>query len=50
MIWQRKVKSKDQSVDFDHMLTIYKIKDKKREKILRKLYIKKLERKWKNLI
>ena len=50
MIWQRKVKSQAQSVDFDQMLTFYKIREEKQSKILRKLYIQKLRRKWKILI
>ena len=43
-------KSQGQSIDFDQMLTFYKIIEEKGDKILRKLYIKKLERKRKILI
>ena len=45
MIRQRKVKSKGQSIDFDQMLTFYKIREEKGHKILQKLYIHKQERK-----
>ena len=51
MIWQGKVKSQGQSIDFDHMLAFCKIREEKGEKILPKLkYIQKLERKCKILI
>ena len=43
-------KSQGQSIDFDQTLTFYKIIEEKGDKILRKLYIKKLERKRKILI
>ena len=44
-IWRRKVKIQGQSIDFDQTLTFYKINEEKGEKILRKLYFQKLERK-----
>ena len=47
---RKKVKSQGQSVDFDKTLTVCKIREKKDEKILRKLYFQKLEKKWKILI
>ena len=48
--FRRKVKSQGQRVDFDKTLTFYKIKEEKGEKILRKLYLQKLERKRRVLI
>ena len=45
MIWWIKVKIQGQSIDFYQMLTFYKIIEEKGHKILRKLYIQKLERK-----
>ena len=50
MIWWRKVKSQGQSIDFDQMMTFCKSTEEKEGIILRKLYIQKLERKWKILI
>ena len=44
-IRRRKDKSQCQSVDFDQTFTFSKIREKKGEKILRKLYFQKLERK-----
>ena len=49
-IWRTKVKGQGQSVDFEHMLTFCKIREENSEKILRKLYFQKLERKWKIFI
>ena len=37
-VWRIKVKSQSQSIDFDPTLTFYKIREEKREIILRKLY------------
>ena len=45
IIWRRKLKSQGQSINFDYTLTFYKIREKKGEKILQKLYFWKLERK-----
>ena len=45
MIWQRKVKSQGQNVDFDQLLTFCRIRKQKDSKILLKLYIQKLEKK-----
>ena len=50
MIWQTKVKSQGQSIDFYNILTFYKIREEINGKILWKLDMKKLERKWKYLI
>ena len=50
MIWRIKVRSEGQRVDFDQMLTFYKIREEKGGKILWKLYFQKLERIWKILI
>ena len=50
MIWRRKVKSQGQRDDFYQMLTLCKIRCEKEVKILQKLYIQKLERKWKIMI
>ena len=50
MIWQIKVKSQGQSIDFDQTLTLCKIREEKGSKILQKLSIQKLKRKWKILI
>ena len=50
MIWWRKIKSQDQNIDFDQMLSLCKIRVEKGGKILWKLIIQKLERKWKILI
>ena len=37
MIWQRKVKSQGQRIDFDQILTFLKIRKEKESKILQKL-------------
>ena len=49
-IWRRKVKSQGQSIDFDQILTLSKIREEKSEKLLQKLYFQKLERKRRILI
>ena len=46
----RKVKSQSENVDFDLQSKLYKIRESKGVRKLRKLYIYKLERKWNLLI
>ena len=45
-IWQRKVKSQSQNIDFDQQYVFCKIRESNSVRRLRKLYIWKLERKW----
>ena len=42
---RRKVKSRGQSIDFDHTLTLCKIREEKGEKILQKIYLETKEKK-----
>ena len=44
MIWRRKVKSQDQSIDFDQTLTFYKIREEKEDTILENFYLKTREK------